>query len=161
MTAHAQVWEVAQHLPHDEPLYQAIERAITVPCPCPCHIGPGDSHIYECFERADCTGRVLRPQPGFVMACPEIAQDPLNHEAFGAGCPTCGGSGTVPDPSEAGVMARDEACGRFRRVREALSMEEGVREPYERLLMALDEGYYPGVLAATLAAIRAIVTVEA
>jgi len=155
MTTHAQVWEVAQHLPHDEPLYRAIEMAVT-------DLGP----MWDSSKRV--IGRVLRPQPG-VMVCPNedawTSAEGEHVENYSDeqpdACHVCGGSGTVPDPSEAGVVARDEACGRFRRVREALSMETGIQEPYERLLMALDEGYYDGVLAATLEAVRVLAAVEA
>lgn len=40
--------------------------------------------------------RVEQLRPWADAPCPEIAQDPLNHEAFGGGCPSCGGSGYDP-----------------------------------------------------------------
>lgn len=112
-------------------LYEAIEMAETVPCSCHgCDYGGSTDPLrHEFSESCTCcrdtcggTGRVPREQLG-VVACPGPTSMPSGRQrgCDGPPCPVCHGSGTVPDPSEAGVRARLQECGVLRPVLDALA----------------------------------------
>ncbi len=149
-------------------VYRTIERAITVPCTG--YVGADGPHgrlklvcllevqapgIFNSLPKEDCvckgTGRSLRPQPG-VMTCDDCGGRG-EFEDGGSWCKTCGGSDTVPDPSEAGVVARDEACGRFWPIYRALPYSSAAADLFIALV---DTGDYNDVLAETLAAVQAM-----
>ena len=148
-------------------IYRAIERAVTVPCDHTYGGMHGWTRKQNDCQKCDRTGRVLRPQPG-VMACGGRAVEVPNDGSgvdtvhMHGNTPADECSGTVPDPSEAGVVARAEALGRFWLV-EKVVMEAPddslLSQFYHPLLNALLDQNYPGVLAATLAAVRALAAV--
>ena len=141
-------------------VYRAVERAITA---------PKGYFRDDLMSPPNITwhpdpdgGRVLRPQPG-VMACDDCGGRG-EFEDGGSWCKTCGGSGTVPDPSEVGVVARAEALGRLVLIQAAISRAEGEdvlfaneRSPFAHALYSND---FPGALAATLEAILARESVQ-
>ena len=186
-TTHADIWALAERLalewetgPHGivskqvrSALYDAIRLAVTVPLTVPEH------RLLTDLETR--TGRVLRPHPG-VMACSchgcdyGGSTDPLRHE-FSGSCTCCrdrcNGSGTVPDPSEAGRVARLMGCGLLGPVEDALEVAahaaimeapDGARVPVYRawtaLSIALRDRNYDGGLDAVAEALAALVPEE-
>jgi len=151
-------------------LAKAVEMATTVPGD-----APSDSPVVWTTPveyRARHDGRVLRPAPGEVP-CPEIAIDPLNYQAFGTGCPTCGGSGTVPGTDEASVVARWQFIGLLQPVLLALADVGSEESPlhvvknkraylksYLALGMAIGSGDVPSTLEAAAEAVEAVAKVK-
>ncbi len=151
-------------------LYKAIEIAETVP-----HEYCGGRGFWRdtggskpvgephpCDKGCNDTGRVPREQPG-VVACTDgidgvhVFEDPYSSYV----CDTCGGSGTVPDPSEAGQAARLMACGLLWPVFDAIvatKLEGLFAWTVEHRLQRSD---HPGAHAAVLEAVRVIVAQEA
>lgn len=165
-------------------VYRTVKLAITVPhndergCP---KCNPGFT-VYPTQEQCSGTGRVLRPRPG-VMACPDameaasqqpvalmLTTKPVVTENYT--CSVCGAESwwdkelkfsliqhnPVPDPSEAGVVARDESCGRLMPVHVALH-EAG--QQGTGLLGKLIVSDYDGAMPLILEAVRALAAVEA
>lgn len=140
------------------PLHDALMLAVTV---------PGTNYNDPAMPDPS-VPRIVRPQPG-GMACPfcngkgHLTNDEMitfNPQMVGSDntCDECGGSGTVPDPSEAGVVARLEACGRLWPIAIILDPDKDVPGGWEmtEIMAYLMQGDYDGALQLILEGVRAL-----